>query len=77
MSATASLAVLAPFHASHLSFTRFAALMALPWLVGLAIEWIVLTRAFRPELRMTSTDAPVSGDRRPLPVCLWLALQVV
>jgi arsenical pump membrane protein len=55
------------FHASHLSFTRFAALMALPWLVGLAIEWIVLTRAFRPELRMTSTDAPVSGDRRPLP----------
>ncbi len=52
--------------ASDLSFARFAALMVLPWLAGLAIEWIVLTRAFRSELRMTSTDAPVA-DGRPLP----------
>jgi arsenical pump membrane protein len=52
------------FRASHLSFTRFGALMALPWLVGLAIEWIVLTRAFRSELTMTSTPPP-GGDERP------------
>jgi arsenical pump membrane protein len=55
------------FHASHLSFTRFAALMALPWLVGLAIEWIVLTRAFRSELRTPSTPDPAPQARRPLP----------
>jgi arsenical pump membrane protein len=55
------------FHASRLSFTRFAALMALPWLIGLAIEWIVLTRAFRPELLTTSADTPDPQERRPLP----------
>jgi len=55
------------FHASGLSFTRFAALMALPWLAGLAIEWIVLTRAFRPELLPTSAQAPDPERSRPLP----------
>ena len=56
------------FHASRLSFTRFAALMALPWLVGLAIEWIVLTRAFRPELPTTSAQAPTRELAAPPPV---------
>lgn len=55
------------FHASRLSFTRFAALMALPWLAGLAIEWIVLTRAFRPELPPTSAHTPDPEASRPLP----------
>src|SRR5204863_183136 len=30
------------FHSSGVSFARFAALMAAPWLVGLAGEWAVL-----------------------------------
>ena len=38
------------FDASGLSFTRFAALMALPWLAAIAIEWAVLSRAFRAQL---------------------------
>jgi arsenical pump membrane protein len=38
------------FDASGLSFARFAALMLLPWLVAIAIEWVVLARAFRSEL---------------------------
>jgi arsenical pump membrane protein len=54
------------FHASGLSFTRFAALMALPWLAGLAIEWIVLTRAFGPELRTRSSPTPDPEQSRPL-----------
>ena len=55
------------FQASHLSFARFGALMVLPWLGGLAIEWIVLARAFRSELRTSSDDPPDAGERRPLP----------
>ena len=39
------------FDASGLSFTRFAALMALPWLAAIAIEWAVLAAAFPGELR--------------------------
>ena len=38
------------FNASGLSFARFGALMLLPWLVAIAIEWVVLARAFRGEL---------------------------
>ena len=55
------------FDASGLSFTRFAALMLLPWLVAIAIEWVVLARAFRSELGVprhprtaeAPTDPPV------------------
>jgi arsenical pump membrane protein len=52
------------FTASGLSFTRFAALMALPWLVALAIEWVVLTRVFASELRQP-TDAPPTSEPQP------------
>lgn len=38
------------FHASHLSFTRFAAIMALPWAVAVSVEWLVLRRFFAREL---------------------------
>lgn len=38
------------FRASELSFARFAALMALPWVVAIAIEWGALRWAFRREL---------------------------
>jgi arsenical pump membrane protein len=38
------------FHASGLSFTRFAALMALPTIAAVAVEWVVLTRFFAVDL---------------------------
>ena len=52
------------FSASGLSFTRFAALMALPWLAALAIEWLVLSRAFAGDLR-TGPETTYEGARRP------------
>ncbi|MGH2888709.1 MAG: SLC13 family permease [Solirubrobacteraceae bacterium] len=45
------------FGASGLSFARFAALMVLPWLVALAIEWVVLSRMFADELRAPASSA--------------------
>ncbi len=38
------------FAASGLSFARFAALMALPWLVAIAVEYAVFTRVFAADL---------------------------
>jgi arsenical pump membrane protein len=46
------------FRASGLSFTRFAALMALPWAVAIAIEWIGLRRAFAGDLHTPAAPAP-------------------
>jgi arsenical pump membrane protein len=39
------------FRASGVSFPRFAALMVLPWLVAIGVEWLVLGRAFARDLR--------------------------
>lgn len=36
--------------ATGLTFARFAGLMALPWLVAIAVEYLVLRRFFAPEL---------------------------
>jgi arsenical pump membrane protein len=49
------------FAACGVSFTRFAALMALPWLVAIAAEWVVLSRVFRDELRQTG-EPPDGGS---------------
>jgi arsenical pump membrane protein len=38
------------FSASGLSFGRFAALMALPWLAAIGVEYAVLSRFFRADL---------------------------
>ena len=38
------------FHASGLSFMRFAGLMALPTAAAIAVEWVVLTRFFAVDL---------------------------
>jgi arsenical pump membrane protein len=48
--AVSNLTNLLAFHASRLSFVRFATLMALPWLAAIAIEWVVLRRFFASEL---------------------------
>ena len=50
------------FRASELSFARFAALMALPWAVAIAIEWGALRWVFRRDL-----EAPGRHTARPGP----------
>lgn len=71
------------FTASGLSFTRFAALMALPWLAAIAVEYAVFRRVFAPDLAQ-GARAPGPGEERPgVPVftlvvlCLTLAGFVV
>jgi arsenical pump membrane protein len=55
------------FQASRLSFTRFAALMALPTVAAVAIEWLVLSRFFAGELDRPRPQRPPAVDDRPLP----------
>ena len=50
------------FRATELSFARFAALMALPWAVAIAIEWGALRWVFRRDL-----EAPGRTPRGPIP----------
>jgi arsenical pump membrane protein len=52
------------FHASGLSFTRFAGLMALPTAGAVAVEWVVLTRFFAVDLGRPRR-ARVGADARP------------
>jgi arsenical pump membrane protein len=59
------------FRASGLSFARFGATMALPWLVAIAVEWLVLRRFFASDLagRGVSTGVPTGGlPRYPVAV---------
>jgi arsenical pump membrane protein len=56
------------FAACGVSFTRFAGLMALPWLVALAVEWVVLGRVFADDLRQVADGSPVPTSRPQLPV---------
>jgi arsenical pump membrane protein len=56
------------FAACGVSFTRFAALMALPWLAALAIEWVVLTRVFTGDLRRSGATVADEVQRPELPV---------
>ncbi|MEU8591727.1 SLC13 family permease [Streptomyces sp. NPDC048664] len=55
------------FGAAGLSFTRFAALMALPWLVAVAVEYVVFRRFFRQDLDAGAT-ARDEGEPAPLPL---------
>jgi arsenical pump membrane protein len=60
------------FHATGLSFTHFAALMALPTAAAIAIEWLVLNRFFAAELgrphKTTTASKAASVPRFPLAV---------
>ena len=56
------------FRASGLSFTHFASLMALPWLVAIAVEWLVLRRFFAAELTAPAQTAPEPEQAARLPV---------
>lgn len=46
------------FAASGLSFGRFAALMAVPWLVAVGVEYVVISRFFRADLKAGTRPAP-------------------
>ncbi|MDN3026811.1 arsenic transporter [Streptomyces sp. S.PB5] len=55
------------FEASGLSFTRFAALMALPWLVAIGAEYLLFRRFFADDLK-AAVSTPDTGAAPELPV---------
>ncbi|OPC77324.1 arsenic transporter [Embleya scabrispora] len=55
------------FAASGLSFTRFAALMVLPWLVAIAAEYVVFRRFFAADLD-AGAQAPPTAEPREVPL---------
>ncbi|MEV4428277.1 SLC13 family permease [Streptomyces sp. NPDC049602] len=55
------------FTASGLSFTRFAALMALPWAAAIGVEYLVFRRFFATDLD-AGAQAPASVEPPPLPL---------
>ncbi|MGW1279900.1 SLC13 family permease [Streptomyces tsukubensis] len=63
------------FTAAGLSFTRFAALMLLPWLVAVAVEYAVFRRFFAADLA-----APLAAEARdpgpPVPVPVFALVTV-
>jgi arsenical pump membrane protein len=68
------------FAASGLTFLGFAALMALPWTVALAVEYLILRRWFAADLRQVPATAPdeaPAAERRTAERVPWFALAVV
>ncbi|RFU36622.1 arsenic transporter [Actinomadura logoneensis] len=61
------------FAASGLSFTRFAALMALPWLVAIAAEYAVIRRFFATDLD-AGAGAPATSVSPELPMFALLTV---
>ncbi|MFG2672327.1 SLC13 family permease [Streptomyces sp. NPDC048445] len=62
------------FTASGLSFTRFAALMTLPWLAAIAVEYVILRRFFAADLAAGAHSPEQDGDRPELPVFTLVVL---
>src|SRR3954468_18436732 len=54
------------FHASGLSFTRFAALMALPTVAAVGVEWLVFSRFFATDVDRPHGPRPARVAGRPL-----------
>ncbi|MFI9005989.1 SLC13 family permease [Actinosynnema sp. NPDC053489] len=59
--------------ASGLSFTRFAALMAAPWLVAVAAEYLVFRRFFAADLN-AAAEVPATPEPREVPVFALVTL---
>ncbi len=55
------------FAASGLTFIHFAGLMAAPWLVAIAVEYVVFRRFFAADLN-TPAEAPALGPGPPVPL---------
>ncbi|KUN30906.1 transporter [Streptomyces corchorusii] len=56
------------FAASGLSFTRFAALMALPWLAAIGVEYLVFRRFFARDLAAAAPAGRDTGETPELPL---------
>ncbi|MER7214836.1 SLC13 family permease [Streptomyces eurythermus] len=56
------------FAASGLSFTRFAALMALPWLAAIGVEYLVFRRFFARDLAAAAPADRAAGAPPRLPL---------
>ncbi|OXM67210.1 SLC13 family permease [Amycolatopsis vastitatis] len=65
------------FAASGLTFAGFTALMALPWLVTIAIELVVFLRFFAVDLRPRETAEPRQHQDPPTFALVVLALTLV
>ena len=62
------------FAVSGLSFTRFAGLMALPWLAAIAVEYLVFRWFFRADLNATQAPAPAKGEPIVVPMLVIVVL---
>ncbi|MFJ2709165.1 SLC13 family permease [Streptomyces sp. NPDC087428] len=62
------------FTASGLSFTRFAALMTLPWLAAIAVEYVVFRRFFAADLAAGAYPPKPADDRPAVPVFTLVVL---
>ena len=62
------------FAVSGLSFTRFAGLMALPWLAAIAVEYLVFRWFFRTDLNATQAAAPAESEPIVVPVLVIVVL---
>ncbi|MET9014353.1 SLC13 family permease [Streptomyces olivaceoviridis] len=56
------------FAASGLSFTRFAALMGLPWLAAIGVEYLVFRRFFARDLAAAAPAGRDTGETPELPL---------
>ncbi|MCY4667645.1 MAG: arsenic transporter, partial [Rhodococcus sp.] len=57
------------FAATGLTFLHFTALMALPWVVTIAVEYLIFRLFFRSELaRGDSAEPPVAARSAPAPI---------
>jgi arsenical pump membrane protein len=65
------------FAASGLAFGRFAALMALPWLAAIAVEYLVLRRFFAADLDAGAQPAPARSESEPGGVPVFTVAVVV
>jgi arsenical pump membrane protein len=65
------------FRASGLSFARFGAIMTLPWLAAIVVEWLVLRRFFATDL--VGRGQTGAGPARPVPIfaCTVVALTLL
>ncbi|GAB3874508.1 ArsB/NhaD family transporter [Kibdelosporangium lantanae] len=65
------------FAAAGLSFTAFAGLMVLPWLVAIGVEYVVFRRFFAADLRVAGVRPEIRKVRVPVFVIVVLALTLV
>ncbi|MER6910423.1 SLC13 family permease [Streptomyces sp. NPDC000594] len=64
------------FDAAGLSFTRFTALMALPWLVAIGVEYLLFRRFFATDLHAGPADG-ADPDTEPVEVPRFALVTVV